>query len=54
MAALYVMGYGWVQPGRWKLGTYRMEILIDGVKFAEGSFTITGAAEMPRHAREWV
>jgi hypothetical protein len=36
----YAMGYGWVQPGRWKVGTYRVEILIDGVKFAEGSFTI--------------
>jgi hypothetical protein len=34
------LGRGWEEPGWWKVGTYRVEILIDGVKFAEGSFTI--------------
>ena len=33
-------GTGWAEPGHWKLGTYRVVILIDGIKFAEGSFTI--------------
>jgi hypothetical protein len=34
------MGSGQAQDGRWKVGTYRVEILIDWDKFAEGSFTI--------------
>jgi hypothetical protein len=34
-------GTGWAQSGRWTPGVYRVEILIDGVEFAEGSFTIT-------------
>ena len=35
-----VSASGWDVPGRWKLGTYRVEILIDGGEFAKGSFTI--------------
>jgi hypothetical protein len=31
---------GWNEPGKWARGTYRVEILIDGVKFAEEPFTI--------------
>jgi hypothetical protein len=31
---------GWDDAGRWTPGPYRVEILINGVKFAEGSFTI--------------
>jgi hypothetical protein len=37
---LCFVGLGWDNPGNWKPGTYRAEILIDGVMFAEGSFTI--------------
>ena len=37
---MYPWGFGWPEAGRWKTGTYRMEILIDGVTFAVGSFTI--------------
>jgi hypothetical protein len=33
-------GRGWEEAGHWIPGTYRVEILLDGVKFAEGSFTI--------------
>jgi hypothetical protein len=33
-------GYGWNKTGNWTPGTYRVEILIDGVEFAEGSFSI--------------
>jgi hypothetical protein len=33
-------GTGWDEPGHWTPGTYRLEILIDGVKFADESFTI--------------
>jgi hypothetical protein len=40
--ALY-SGRSWEEPGHWEPGTYRIEILIDGVKFAEGSFTIESA-----------
>ena len=36
----YATGFGQSQPGSWKAGTYRVEILIDGVQFAEGSFII--------------
>ena len=36
----YQWGLGGAKPGFWTPGTYRVEILIDGVKFAEGSFTI--------------
>jgi proteasome lid subunit RPN8/RPN11 len=48
--AWYAKGWGWEQPGMWKLGTYRVEILIDGVKFAEGSFTIEEARPVEAHA----
>jgi hypothetical protein len=33
-------GCGVEQPGLWDAGDYRVEILIDGITFAEGSFTI--------------
>ena len=33
-------GLGWADPGHWQCGTYRLEILMDGVKFAEGLFVI--------------
>ena len=36
----YQWGLGGAKPGFWTPGTYRVEILIAGVKFAEGSFTI--------------
>jgi hypothetical protein len=46
----YSWGWGWEEPGHWQPGTYRVAILIDGVEFAEGSFTITGSVEPPpRH-----
>jgi hypothetical protein len=34
------MGWGWEEPGHWQRGIYRVEILINGVKFVEGWFTI--------------
>jgi hypothetical protein len=33
-------GRGWDEPGHWEPGDYRVEILIDGVIFAKGSFKI--------------
>jgi hypothetical protein len=36
----YSEGFGWDQPGQWKLGTYRVVILFDGVIFAQRPFTI--------------
>jgi hypothetical protein len=33
-------GWGAADPGYWKPGTYRLQILIDGIEFAEGSFVI--------------
>ncbi len=33
-------GWGWDKRGQWKPGTYRVDILIDGVELARGSFTI--------------
>jgi hypothetical protein len=35
-----VSARGWDDPGHWEQGTYRVEILIDGVLFAERSFSI--------------
>jgi len=40
---VYAEGCGWREPGWWTPGTYRVVILIDEVKFTEGSFTITGS-----------
>jgi hypothetical protein len=37
----YQWGFGSEQPGSWRPGTYRVVIFIDGVQFAEESFTIT-------------
>lgn len=34
-------GWGWQTPGHWPVGTHRIEVWIDGQKFAEKSFTIT-------------
>lgn len=36
----HTKGWGWTEPGHWKNGTYRVEILIDGKKVTEGHFTI--------------
>lgn len=33
-------GWGWDQPGKWSLGTYRVEIFFGNKKVAEGKFTI--------------
>ncbi len=33
-------GWGWNEPGRWTLGTYRLEILFGNMKVGEGRFTI--------------
>jgi hypothetical protein len=33
-------GWGWEQPGRWPLGVHRVEILLDGMSFATGEFSI--------------
>ena len=33
-------GWGFKEPGNWPLGTYRVDILLDGQRFAEGHFTI--------------
>jgi hypothetical protein len=47
----YSWGRGWEEPGHWQPGAYRVEILIDGVEFAEEPFTITeDAAEPPPQA----
>jgi hypothetical protein len=32
--------WGWDEPGRWTLGTYRVEILFGNTKVGEGRFTI--------------
>ena len=36
----YSWGRGYQERGRWKLGTYRIVILINGVVFAGESFTL--------------
>ncbi len=33
-------GWGWDEPGNWPVGTYRVEIWIDGQKMAQDLFTI--------------
>ncbi len=33
-------GWGWNEPGKWTLGTYRLEILFGNMKVGEGRFTI--------------
>ncbi len=33
-------GWGWDDPGKWTLGTYRLEILFGNIKVGEGRFTI--------------
>jgi hypothetical protein len=42
----YQWGFGAAQPGSWKAGVYRVVIFIDGVEFAEGTFTISEARGM--------
>jgi hypothetical protein len=41
----YQWGIGAAQPGYWQTGVYRVVVFIDGVQFAEESFTITDAEE---------
>jgi hypothetical protein len=36
----YILGWGSVEAGNWPVGTYRVEILIDGRLVTEGYFTI--------------
>lgn len=36
-------GWGFKEPGNWPLGTYRVDILLDGQRFAEGHFTVYDA-----------
>ena len=44
----HTWGWGNAEPGRhWAGGKYRVVILMDGVEFAEGSFTITDSEEPP-------
>jgi hypothetical protein len=33
-------GWGWDEPGRWSVGTYRVEIFFGNMKVGEGKFTI--------------
>jgi hypothetical protein len=33
-------GWGWDEPGKWTIGTYRLEILFGNTKVGEGRFTI--------------
>ncbi len=35
--------WGWNEPGKWKPGTYRVDIVVGGKKITSGSFVITGA-----------
>jgi hypothetical protein len=43
----YSWGWGWAEPGHWHPGAYRVDILIDGMKCAEETFTITRFEEPP-------
>jgi len=36
-------GYGYNEPGKWMPGLYKVDLLLNGVKFASKSFTITNA-----------
>src|SRR5438105_15111696 len=45
----YQWGIGGQNPGYWQPGKYRVAIFIDGVEFAEESFTITAAGGMPEY-----
>jgi hypothetical protein len=38
--SMYTLGWGSVEAGNWPVGTYRVEILIDGRLVTEGYFTI--------------
>jgi hypothetical protein len=38
--SLHQAGCGWDDPGYWPLGTYRVEVFIDGALFGKRSFTI--------------
>jgi hypothetical protein len=39
-AFTYANSWGWKEPGRWPVGVYRVEILLDGKTVASESFTI--------------
>jgi hypothetical protein len=45
----YQWGFGAAQPGSWQHGEYRVVIFINGVQFAEESFTITKEEGMVAH-----
>ncbi|MDR4497770.1 MAG: tetratricopeptide repeat protein [Candidatus Scalindua sp.] len=34
-------GYGWNEPGKWKQGTYRADLFVEGQRVASGTFTVT-------------
>jgi hypothetical protein len=36
----HTIGYGWVAPGHWATGSYRVELLFKGVRFSSGVFEI--------------
>ena len=36
----HTLGYGWVDPGHWTQGTYRVEIQFKGVRIVSGTFQI--------------
>ena len=38
--SLHWNGYGWTEPGNWRIGTYYVEIIIDDVVVASGEFEI--------------
>jgi hypothetical protein len=37
---MHSRGWGWDEPGRWVVGTHRIEILLDGQSIASGEFSI--------------
>lgn len=41
----YTIGRGWMEPGKWKPGTYRVELFFKGRKVAAGGFAITEGRE---------
>lgn len=38
--SLHIMGPGWEVPGNWDVGTYKVELYIDGTKIGENAFEI--------------
>jgi hypothetical protein len=35
--------YGWDEPGRWEVGSYQIDVFVEGKKVASGTFEIYGA-----------